>query len=82
MTKTIWYTGTDGGDGSVGVSFYESRECIRLLEEYMPEYYRGEGGSYFTVEGECDIVPETMEDVIQEIIDMCGYEDDWKPSEL
>ncbi len=56
MAQRIWYTGTDGGDGSIGVSFYESQECIELLEEEQPEYYRGEGGSWFEVPDGVDVV--------------------------
>lgn len=68
MARTIYYTGTDGGDGSVGVGFYESQECIDLLEEKMPEYYRGEGGGSFTVEGEITgITVETLDEVKEQI---------------
>ena len=65
---TIYYTGVDGGDGSVGVEFYECQECIHLLEEAIPEYYRGEGGQSFTVS---EIPPQldvgTLEEVKEKI---------------
>ena len=73
--RRIWYTGTDGGDGSLGVSFYESRECIEKLEEHAPETYRGEGGRSFEVPEGTEIVGiqiETMADVLAEI----GEEDE------
>lgn len=53
MTR-IYYTAVDNGDGSLGVEFFESQECINLLEDNYPEYYRGEGGGYFDVEGSFD----------------------------
>ncbi len=66
--QTIYYTGTDGGDGSVGVSFYESQECIDLLEEHQPEYYRGEGGGSFRVSGEIvGIEIQTLAEVREEL---------------
>lgn len=69
MPRTIYYTGTNGGDGSIGVSFYESQECIDLLEEHDPETYgQGEGGGEFEVEGEITgINVETLADVKTEI---------------
>jgi hypothetical protein len=68
---TIYYTGVDGGDGSVSVSFYESQECIDLLEERDPEYHRGEGGGQFTVTGEIEgLEIETLEDVKDYLRDM------------
>lgn len=76
-TRTIYYTGTDGGDGSVSVSFYDSQKCIDLLEEHCPEYYRGEGGGCFTVEGEIrGIDIETLEDVKQYLKDMHDLSDE------
>lgn len=45
----IYFTGTDGGDGSVGVEFFDSAEQIEQLEEDDPETYRGEGGDWFEV---------------------------------
>lgn len=70
-SKTIYYTGTDNGDGSVGVSFYESRECIEKLEECDPEGHRGEGGGRFTVEGNITgITIQTMADVDEYLSDM------------
>lgn len=68
----IWYTGTDNGDGSLSVSFYESQECIEKLEEAIPEYYRGEGGSWFEVPDGTVITGidiQTVADVDQEIED-------------
>ncbi len=67
----VFYTTTDNGDGSSSVSFYESKECIELLEEANPETYgSGEGGSYFDVEGTITgITIETLEDVKAEIAD-------------
>jgi hypothetical protein len=68
----IFYTTTNNGDGSSSVSFYESQECIDMLEESDPETYgSGEGGSYFDVEGTITgITIETMEDVLAQIADM------------
>lgn len=51
----IYFTGTDGGDGSLGVEFFDSQECIDLLEEQDYERYRGEGGGYFEVIGASSI---------------------------
>jgi hypothetical protein len=46
----VWYTTRDGGDGYASVSFFESQEGIRILEEADPETYGcGEGGSWFEV---------------------------------
>jgi hypothetical protein len=70
-TKTIYYTGVDGGDGSVSVSFYDSQECIDLLEEHDPEYHRGEGGGSFTVTGEVTgLNIENIDDVKEYLRDM------------
>lgn len=65
----IYYTTTNNGDGSASVSFYESQECIDLLEEDDPETYgMGEGGSFFDVEGTITgITVETLADVQAEI---------------
>jgi hypothetical protein len=69
--RTIYYTGTDGGDGTVGVSFYDSKECIDKLEEHDPEGHRGEGGGSFQITGEITgITIDTMEDVDQYLEDM------------
>jgi len=77
MRIRIYYTVKNGGDGSSGVSFYESRECIDLLEEHDPEgYASGEGGGYFeiVVDGHFEpeeqiqgITIETLEDVKKQI---------------
>jgi hypothetical protein len=70
--QTIYYTGSDNGDGSVSVQFYESQECIDLLEEKDPESFRGEGGGCFTVEGSIvGIDIQTIDDVKQYLYDMC-----------
>lgn len=45
----IYYTGTDQGDGSIGVEFFDSAEAIEQREEDDPETYRGEGGWSFEV---------------------------------
>lgn len=64
----IYYTGTDGGDGSLGVQFFESQECIDLLEEHDMETYRGEGGGWFDVEGTIfGIEIQTLDQVKEEI---------------
>ncbi len=66
--RRVFYTGSDGGDGSIGVEFYDSQECIDLLEEALPEDYRGEGGGWFDVEGEITgINIQTMNDVRQHV---------------
>jgi hypothetical protein len=71
---TIYFTGVDNGDGSISVSFYESQECIDLLEEHDPECHRGDGGGQFTVEGEIEgIEIETLEDVRGYLRDMDLY---------
>lgn len=62
MPKTrIYYTATNGGDGSAGVSFYESQECIALLEEHDPETYAGGEGTITGIE------IETLEQVKEQI---------------
>lgn len=48
----IYYTTINYGDGSSGVGFYDSQECIDFLEEHEPEVYAsGEGGDSFEVDG-------------------------------
>lgn len=65
----IYYTGTDNGDGSIGVRFFDSIECIDKLEEY--EGFRGEGGGSFEVEGIITgIEIETMAEVDKYLEDM------------
>lgn len=54
----IYYTGVDCGDGSISVEFFESQECIDLLEEHEPESYRGEGGRWFDVDGSISITTQ------------------------
>lgn len=50
MRKQIYYTSCNNGDGSSSTEFFESQDCINLLEEHDPESYAGgEGGSSFTV---------------------------------
>jgi hypothetical protein len=68
----IYYTAVDCGDGSLSVNFYDSQEAIDLLEEYDLEGARGEGGSYFDIEGfATGITVETLEDVKDYLVDMC-----------
>jgi hypothetical protein len=75
--QTIYYTATDNGDGSLGVSFYDSQEAIDLLEEHDLEGARGEGGGSFTVDGTVHgLHIETIEDVSQYLVDMGYLEDD------
>lgn len=63
--RRIYYTGTDMGDGSLGVAFFESRECVELMEEHDPATYRGEGGGSFMVSGEvAGIEVQTLRDVL------------------
>lgn len=69
----VYYTGTDGGDGSVGVSFYDSKACIEKLEKHDPEGHRGEGGGWFEVPDGTKITGieiETMADVDEYLFDM------------
>lgn len=74
--KTIYYTAVDCGDGSLSVNFYDSHECIDLLEEYDLEGARGEGGGSFTVDGDIHgLTIETIEDVKEYLTDM-GYLED------
>jgi hypothetical protein len=48
VTK-IYYTVSDGGDGSASAHFFECQECIDLLEEHDPDTWAsGEGGGFFT----------------------------------
>ena len=77
MTITIWYTATNQGDGSSGVEFWESAECITLLEEHDPETYAaGEGGSSFIVEGNITgIYVGTLEEAKEQIGDIEDEED-------
>lgn len=71
--QTIYYTATDDGDGSLGVSFYDSQEAIDLLEEHDLEGARGEGGGSFTVDGNVSgLHIETIDDVREYLKDM-GY---------
>lgn len=49
----VFYTTYDCGDGSNTVHFFESQECIDLLEDCDPDNYCcGEGGGSFDVHGE------------------------------
>jgi hypothetical protein len=68
--KTIFYTVSDLGDGSACASFYDSKECIELLEKHDPEGYAiGEGGGSFEVDGEITgITIETRDDVREYLI--------------
>lgn len=59
----VFYTAVDCGDGSCNVEFYESQECIDLLEEHDPECYRGEGGGWFDVESISGISITTLDEV-------------------
>lgn len=64
----IYYTAMDCGDGSLHVRFFDDQRCIDLLEEHMPETYRGEGGSYF----DCDNFSanvDTLKEVLEEIME-------------
>ena len=74
---TIYYCGVDGGDGSIWVEFWESQECIDLLEEHDCEYHRGEGGGSFEVNGTVSgIEIQTLEDAKQYLIDMGLIDED------
>jgi hypothetical protein len=70
----IYYTAVDQGDGSLGVRFYESQECIELMEQYDLEGFRGEGGFFFDVEGSHNIDVKTMDDVVQTLKEFYGVE--------
>lgn len=70
--EKIWYTGIDNGDGSLDVGFYNSQECIELLEKTFPESFRGEGGNYFFVGDYHNLVIASIEDVRNYIKDMTG----------
>ena len=67
----VYYTTSDGGDGSSSVQFFESQECIDLLEDYDPEgYASGEGGGWFDVEGTITgITIKTLASVLDQIKD-------------
>lgn len=46
--RKIFYTVSDGGDGSYSTWFFDSQECIDLLEERNPDVWAcGEGGGFF-----------------------------------
>lgn len=65
----IYYTAVDQGDGSMNVEFFDDPNSIRLLEEFIPEYYRGEGGSYFDVDSQpINITIETLESVKETLL--------------
>lgn len=70
----IFYTTVDNGDGSSSVQFFDSKECIKFLEDVDPEgYHAGEGGSWFDIEGTISgITILTMNDVLEE------YDDDFE----
>lgn len=75
--KTVYYTAIDSGDGSLRVEFFDSKECITLLEEYDLEGARGEGGGSFQVEGEITgLTIGTIEDVREYLTDMGWLEED------
>jgi hypothetical protein len=69
MSNTIYYAGKNNGDGSIGVEFFESQECIDLLMETDPEAYGGcEGGGFFTTySGVSDICVVTLDEVKERI---------------
>lgn len=69
----IYYCACDNGDGSMGVEFFDNPKSIELLEEYIPEYYRSDGGSSFEAES-FSLEVETLEMTIQNLID-CEYTD-------
>lgn len=70
----VYYSAVDHGDGSIGVRFYESQECIDLMEKYDLEGFRGEGGGYFDVFGEHTIDVQTKEGVLQNLSDFYGVQ--------
>lgn len=67
----IFYTTSNNGDGSASVHFFESQECIDLLEDHDPETYAsGEGGGWFDVEGTITgIEIQSLAEVQQDIED-------------
>lgn len=77
MTRRVYFTTSNNGDGSSSVHFYDSQECIERLEEADPEgYSQGEGGGWFVIEGDITgITVDTMADVEQYISDM-DFDDD------
>lgn len=81
MKRTIYYTTSSNGDGSSSVSFHDSQACIDYLEEKDPEGYgQGEGGGSFTIDGETDLVVDTMDDAKEYIKDM-GLDEDEEEDE-
>lgn len=69
--RTIYYTTSNNGDGSASVWFLESQACIDLLEEKDPEGFgMGEGGGFFTLDGETSIKVDTMQDVVDHLSEM------------
>ncbi len=65
--KIMYYTTIDNGDGSSSTRFFESQECIDYLEDVNPEAFgAGEGGSWFEYEGTISIIPETLQEVMEE----------------
>ncbi len=70
----IYFTASNNGDGSASVEFFESKECITLLEEADPEGYgMGEGGGCMVFDGTQPpdgITVETLESVKERIEEM------------
>ena len=79
-TQVIYYTVQDGGDGSARTRFFESQECIDLLEEHDYSFAMGEGGDSFEVDGTTDLEVETLEQVMAEL-GLDGEEEDEDESE-
>ena len=75
----IFFTASNNGDGSSSVHFFESKECIDLLEEHDPEGYGGgEGGDWLEVPDGTIVTGITVKnlDWCKEYLKDMGYLDD------
>ena len=80
----IWYTGTDNGDGSIGVRFFYDQESIYMLDEFDPETYRGEGGGSFEMPADAVFASglsiSTLEEVNAEIEEYENWNEKFSPT--
>lgn len=68
MTK-IFYSVCNNGDGSASVWFFDSQECIDILEKADPDnWFMGEGGGHFFASEVSNITIFTKEQVLLDIL--------------